>query len=356
MSCAARARPPRSSGSRRSGTTSGPRSSGCSTAILRRHSGSSPRSGHSGSCAATSRRAERRSVAALERASTEPSEARASALVGAGLFASDEGTNQRSLNLLNEGLACARAVGSTGVEINALAVLANVPELGREEQIRHGEEAIALARAYGDPWLLGLATGNQAALMDWLGETEKAVELAEEAYRLCRGVGDVSLTVLWLSNLAQGALQAGDTLEARSRLDEALELARQIDDSRGIGWATLDLGWVELLEADLERACSCFEEAATIARRLGIRELGAEAIWGLADVAAADGHPDRAARLAGAASALMGLAGYDPTAFIPLARHIDAARAAVGENAWQKAWAEGAELGFEGALKIALDR
>ncbi len=67
--------------------------------------------------------------------------------------------------MLNEGLASARAVGSTSVEINTLALLAGVPELGREEQIRCGEEAIALARRYGDPWLLGLATGNLGAVM-----------------------------------------------------------------------------------------------------------------------------------------------------------------------------------------------
>ena len=141
-------------------------------------------------------------VAALERAGTEPSEARASALVGAGLFATDAGRPTAVVEPADEGLACARAVGSTARGDQRPRCPRDVPELGREEQIRHGEEAIALARGYGDPWLLGLAIGNQAALMNWLGETEKAIELAEEAYRLCRGVGDVSLTALWLSNLA----------------------------------------------------------------------------------------------------------------------------------------------------------
>ena len=56
---------------------------------------------------------------------------------------------------MNEGLASARAVGWSSVEINALALLAGVPELGAEEQIRCGEEAIALGRRYGDPRLLG---------------------------------------------------------------------------------------------------------------------------------------------------------------------------------------------------------
>ena len=139
-----------------------------------------------------------------------------------------------------------------------------------------------------------------------LGETEKAIELTDEAYRLCRGVGDFSLTALWLSNLAELALQDGNTAEARSRLDESLELARLIDDTRGIGFALVNLGWVELLEGDLEHAFSCFEEAAAIARRLGARWLGADAIWGFAQVAAARGDADRAARLAGAALAFGG--------------------------------------------------
>lgn len=34
---------------------------------------------------------------------------------------------------------------------------------------------------------------------------------------------------------------------------------------------------------------------------------------------------------------------------------LDAARAALGERAWQKAWAEGAELDFDAALGLALD-
>ena len=81
-----------------SGTTSGPRSSGCSTTILGAGSRSCLRSGCPGSCAVTSRRVGDASCCA-ERADREPSEARASAFVGAGLFADDEVDQRRSLNL-----------------------------------------------------------------------------------------------------------------------------------------------------------------------------------------------------------------------------------------------------------------
>ena len=192
--------------------------------------------------------------------------------------------------------------------------------------------------------------------MDRFGEIEKAIELTDEAYRLCRGVGDVSLSALWLSNLAEYALAGGNTAEARRRLDESLELARLIDDPRETGHALATFGWVDLLEGDLEHAFSCFEEAAAIAQRLGARWLGAAAIWGFAHVAAAAGDADRAARLAAAALALGGSAGFDPAGEIPFAPPLDDARAALGEQAWQKAQDEGAVLDLDAALRLALDR
>jgi tetratricopeptide (TPR) repeat protein len=197
-------------------------------------------------------------AAALERARPEPTEARASALVGAGLLAGEQGDHGESRGLLEDGLADARAVGSARMEANALSLLSFYDAFGRDEQIRLGEEAITHARTSGDRWLLGLVTGNHGYLMAKFGEIAKAIELTDEAYRLCRGVGDVSLTALWLSNLAGSALEGGNTAEARRRLDESLELARLIDDTRGTGGALAIFGWVELLERDFEHAFSCF--------------------------------------------------------------------------------------------------
>jgi predicted ATPase len=72
--------------------------------------------------------------AALERADAEATEARASALVGAGLLASIQGDYQESFDLFWAGLACARAAGSTGMEALALSKVSSYPELGREER------------------------------------------------------------------------------------------------------------------------------------------------------------------------------------------------------------------------------
>jgi predicted ATPase/class 3 adenylate cyclase len=295
-------------------------------------------------------------AAALERAPADPTEARASALAGAALLASEQGEIGRWQELLEGSLGDARAVGSTLMEANALSLLSFTDAFGKDQQIRLGEEAISVARASGDRWLLGLVTGNHGVLMFRFGEIEKVTELTEQAYRLCREVGDVSLSALWLSNLSESALGSGNTAEARRRLDEALELARLVDDTRGIGYAHTNLGWVELLEGDPERAFSYFEAAAVDARRLGSRRLGADAIWGVAHIAAAGGDADRAGRLAGAAGAFAESAGYEITDERPYARHLVDARAAMAEQAWQRAWDEGAALDFDAALRLAFGR
>jgi tetratricopeptide (TPR) repeat protein len=290
---------------------------------------------------------------ALERASLEPTDARASALVGAGLFAMEQGDHVESRGLLEGGLADARAVGSARIEANALSLLSGFEAVGRSEQIRLGEEAIDRARSSGDRWMLGVVTGNHGALMARLDELEKAMELTEEAYRLCRAIGDVSLSALWLSNLAGVDLEGRNTAAARRRLDEARDLSRLIDDTRGTGHALLLLGWVELLEGDLGQAFSCFEESTAIGRRLGARWLAAEAIWGFAQIAGAAGDSDRAARLVGAALAA-GSSGFDQSA--PFTAHVDDARSALGEPAWERARDEGAKLDLDDALRLALDR
>jgi predicted ATPase/class 3 adenylate cyclase len=292
---------------------------------------------------------------ALEQAGPQPTEARANVLVGAGLLAELQGDRRESFELFRQGLTCARAASSTKFEVSALLNLQQDPELGREEQIRVGEEAITLARAHGDPWLLGIATGNHGGLMETLGETDKASDLFTEAYRLCRGVGDIAFMAIWADCLGWTALCAGDMVEARARLEESLELAELIDEKRSIGSITVNLGWLELVEGALDSAYARFETATLLARRQGRRALIAEALWGFAQVAAARGDPDRAARLDGAATILGRSAEYDPAASVTFARHVEDARATLGNHAWEQAWADGAALDLDAALTLALE-
>jgi tetratricopeptide (TPR) repeat protein len=294
-------------------------------------------------------------MAALDLAGSEATEAKASALVGAGAMAWGQGDYQEAIRLLGEGLTCARAVAATETEVRALVYLAKDFGLGEEEQIRLGDEAIAIA-SHGDPGLLGFATGNQGVLMHRSGEHAKARDLTETAYRLSREAGDLHLASNWLSNLAWTDLEAEATAEARERLNESLELSRLIDDPWVIGGATANLGFVELLEGNLDQAFRWLAEAGTIARRLGIRSIGVAVLSGLAYLAAIGANPSFAARLDGAADALGSRDRSSSTGLSALAHHLEEARASLGESAWQRARAEGALLTFDAALELGLGR
>jgi hypothetical protein len=88
-------------------------------------------------------------AAALKRARPEPTEASASALIGAALLASEQGEIGQWRALLEGGLADARAAGSARLEASALSLLSFTDAFGKDEQIRLGEEAITNARASG---------------------------------------------------------------------------------------------------------------------------------------------------------------------------------------------------------------
>ena len=86
------------------------------------------------------------------------------------------------------------------------------------------------------------------------------------------------------------------------------------------------------------------------------RTNGAYCMHGLAAIAGAQGEPGRAARLLGAAEALLETAGIplyaqvDPELYQRVA---DAAREQLGEQAWAAAWDEGRAMSFEEAVAYA---
>ena len=144
------------------------------------------------------------------------------------------------------------------------------------------------------------------------GEIEKAIELTMRHIAYAAGWRRLAQRTVALE--PRGERPAGrEHRRGSPQAGRVARAARLIDDTRGIGQVLANFGWVELLEGDFEHASSYFEEVAAIARRLGARWLSADAIWGFAEVAAAAGDADRAARLAGAALAFGGSTGVDLT-------------------------------------------
>jgi ATP/maltotriose-dependent transcriptional regulator MalT len=180
--------------------------------------------------------------------------------------------------------------------------------------------------------------------------------LLEQGLALRRGLGDAWQIARSLRNLGEVARCEGDLERAAALCDESLARYREWGDRLGeaLGLRTL----ARTVEDRGDRPAA----AALFARSLaGLRDAGARGevpgcLLGLARLAAAEGRLERAARLAGAAQALLEATGGSLPAADRAAvdRHLAAVRPALGEPAFGAAQALGRRLSLEAAVADAL--
>jgi DNA-binding CsgD family transcriptional regulator len=117
-----------------------------------------------------------------------------------------------------------------------------------------------------------------------------------------------------------------------------------------------NLGWTGLLGGEPERAKVQFEENLTLSKQLDDKGTIAWSLEGLACVAGSNGEALRAARLFGAAEALMEATGFwiPPKECAMLEPYRASVRSRLGEAGWDEALAEGRTMSMEAAIEYAL--
>ena len=181
-------------------------------------------------------------------------------------------------------------------------------------------------------------------------------QLFAEAIACTERSGDHLINSMLHNNASGAALEAGDIPAARAHLEAAVQAAQQIGYEVVAVSATM--GLVLRAEGDLDGARSTFEAALRIGRRNGDTWHMADAILSLAVLAGDAGDWQRAAVLHGAAEAFLDRTG-SPRAE-PEARYrqdsLDQARAHLGDEQLERAYAQGMALSLEKALDLALRR
>jgi tetratricopeptide (TPR) repeat protein len=224
----------------------------------------------------------------------------------------------------------------------------------RRAAVAVGEEAVALARAAGDDFVLGIALNNLGVVMAMLGETERAAASFEESLEVRRRIGDLSRIALSLSNVAEMALQEGETTKAAIMFREAAEIATAIGDKRHILLALAGLGQVAYREERWEEAGTHTRESLRLAQELGMKLPAAVDILYLAGIAAATEDAARAVRLAVAAAFHLSLLAPHEADRPDYQEIIEAARAACDQQTWEQASAEGRAMSLDEAADYAL--
>jgi predicted ATPase/DNA-binding SARP family transcriptional activator len=229
--------------------------------------------------------------------------------------------------------------------------------LGEYAQARVSfEGALAIHREDGDRRSLASDLNCLGLFLVGQGENDEARSLLKEALGIARDLQHMGEVAVALSGLGMLALRADDLAAAQALLEEALLLNCTLGRPGYEATNLNQLGTLALQRADLPSARTLFAQALEIHRETGQRIEAAISVRLFARLAMLQGEIERAARLFGAAETLRE-AGRVVLPPVDRAEHeasVDAARTALGEEAFAAAWAAGRALSMEQAITDAL--
>ena len=260
-----------------------------------------------------------------------------------------DGSEAASRSIASEAVALSRRAGDPAGIADALLRLSGFEQEEPERMRALAEEALPYAREAGDDGLIADALAVRALSFRIVDVDAEIAEVAA----LYRKVGDSYGLIGVYNNAGYVAIGQGSYERAAEYLDEALVLAERTGEPLRRTWVYGNLGWVSLFTADLERAGDRFAEQLELCGEHGMSWLAAEGICGLAAVAVCQGEPERAARLLGAAESLAAVLS-DAVGVRLEQEFFTPARERIGEEHWRAAYADGAGLGFDEAVSLAL--
>jgi DNA-binding CsgD family transcriptional regulator/tetratricopeptide (TPR) repeat protein len=220
----------------------------------------------------------------------------------------------------------------------------------------HGQ-ALKLYKELGDDSGVAFSLMCLGAQYNEPGDHERAAPFFEGALALSRRIGDRPNIANTLLNLADVERMRGNYERAKTLGMESMALAREMEDKWQLARIVVWVGLLTVFSGDERDLAEGFlKEALVLSWELGNWTSGAYCLEGFAGLAAAKAQGGRAARLWGAAEALRKTIG-DPLSIegrLYFERSMVAARAQLGEAAWEAALAEGRAMGLEEAVEYAL--
>jgi predicted ATPase/Tfp pilus assembly protein PilF len=283
----------------------------------------------------------------------------------AGFAALGQGDYVQAKEYFEEALVLARQAGDVRLEAQSLQQIGwLVMTRGKYEPahnaraIELASKALELAEQIGDKVVQSGALNVLAEVAAEEGDEDRERTLYEQSLALRRELGDRRLISNSVLLLGSADLNRGDYDRATPLLQEGLTLAKELHDTWSMSLALVHLGRVALQgNGDVDEAGSLFAEALALAKERGDKRVAAECLQGLAATLGVNGDPAVAARLFGAADALLEGIGATPSAaevatserFVPMVRE------AIGDEQFERERAAGAALSADEAIGIALD-
>jgi tetratricopeptide (TPR) repeat protein len=273
-------------------------------------------------------------------------------------YARVKGDLERARAIEEEHLALRKEIGDKdGIAIAQAFLGLTVWRQGDAQQARElYEESLAGFREVGNVYFLGQALSWLSDIAQEQSNYEQAGRLLQEGLTLAQNVGDMTMITNRLDDLGQLARTQGDYKLAAKRFTEELIMCREAGYIFGTSSALQGLGRVAQSQEDYIAARSFYSEAILLRQEISNSLTVALNLSAFATLAAAQNKPELTARLVGAAETQIPSIRLEmsPVERAEYDQAITAARAALGEEAFAKAWEEGQQMTIDEAIAYAL--
>jgi predicted ATPase/DNA-binding CsgD family transcriptional regulator len=218
----------------------------------------------------------------------------------------------------------------------------------------HAGEAFLIASELGETEMMIQARIQLAWALVLEGDLASAAGHLEATRDFAADHSEARLLARSLNELCLLSYYARDLAAARTYGEHGLEICRGLGDSLAVAAVLENLGWIATDAGEHEEARLHLLASLDLALRVGSVKDVANAIQGLARVAAATGQNRAALQLGAVATTVLDELGLSRMA--PFDRNFEesmqAARAALSKRAAEEAWAEGQRLSVEEAIRM----
>jgi non-specific serine/threonine protein kinase len=219
------------------------------------------------------------------------------------------------------------------------------------------EEALQIDRTSGDEEGAALAMGFLADINAHQGDVDRAASLWEDCIELWRRLGRRLELAIDLYSLAWIARLRGDLAQTEIYLEESHEIFRELEDVRGQAGTLAGRAQVALDRGDVGGAWAMLPTVTELYRSIRFVAGLLDSLELYANVLERKGEPEAAAQLWGARYALGGEVGRESDHPQEVADHDEAVgrvRSALGDRAFEEAWALGSTMSLDEATDYAL--
>jgi tetratricopeptide (TPR) repeat protein len=261
--------------------------------------------------------------------------------------------------LYEESLSLRRALGdSMGISMS----LNNLGHLMREEENYAEarvlfEEALSLVRELGNRHSIASVLLSLSEILLYQCDYAAALQHVEECIALFREMADRVFLEKALHLLSRIHRKLGDLARAQTELEERLTLAKELKDQHRLVQSLTCLGEILIERGDYPSAQANLRQGIQAVQE-GTEDVDWNTLMilieGVAAFATAQGQPERAARLLGAAAALSDLMGIQRQSRdeAELQARVTYLREVLGEAAFTSAWEAGRALDWKQALAL----